>query len=94
MKRTSILGLAALALVATPATAQAPKISGLAQVWYTQMLDNNLRLNSASTAPNKYYNLRSEFTENGFAIRRVELKALLNTVGVGAKFVNTWCIAC
>ncbi len=74
MKRTSILGLAALALVATPATAQAPKISGLAQVWYTQMLDNNLRLNSASTAPNKYYNLRSEFTENGFAIRRVELK--------------------
>lgn len=75
MTRTSILGLAALALVAAaPAAAQAPKISGLAQVWYTQMLDNNLRLNSASTAPNKYYNLRSEFTENGFAIRRVELK--------------------
>lgn len=75
MKRSSILGFAALALVAAaPAAAQAPKISGLAQVWYTQMLDNNLRLNSASTAPNKYYNLRSEFTENGFAIRRVELK--------------------
>ncbi len=58
----------------TTAQAQAPKLSGLAQVWYTQMLDNNLRLNSTSTSSPKYYNLRSEFQENTFAIRRVELK--------------------
>lgn len=70
-----LLAGSALALAAlTPAAAQAPKLGGLVQVWYTQMLDNNLRLNSASTAPNKYYNLRSEFTENTFAVRRVELK--------------------
>ncbi len=56
------------------AQAQAPKLSGLAQIWYTQMLDNNLRLNSTSTSSPKYYNLRSEFQENSFAIRRVELK--------------------
>lgn len=73
MNRT-LLSLLALSLAAVPAAAQAPKMSGLIQVWYTQMLDNNLRLNSASVAPNKYYNLRSEFTENTFAIRRTELK--------------------
>lgn len=73
MKRAA-LPILALALAAAPAMAQAPKISGLVQVWYTQMLDNNLRLNSASVAPNKYYPLRSEFTENTFAIRRTELK--------------------
>ena len=56
------------------AQAQAPKLSGLAQAWYTQMLDNNLRLNSTSTSSPKYYNLRSEFQENSFTIRRVELK--------------------
>ena len=70
MKRTCMLGLAALAL-ATVAQAQAPKLSGLVQVWSTQMLDNNLRLNDPA---GKYYNLRSEFRENGFAIRRTELK--------------------
>jgi len=58
----------------TTVQAQAPKLSGLAQVWYTQMLNNNLRLNSTSTSSPKYYNLRSEFQENSFAIRRVELK--------------------
>ena len=38
------------------------------------MLDSNLRNNSTSVTPNKYYNLRSEFQENGFSIRRTELK--------------------
>ena len=56
------------------AQAQAPRLSGLAQLWYTQMLDNNLRLNSTSTTSPKYYNLRGEFQENTFAVRRVELK--------------------
>ncbi len=75
MRHRSLSRLAVLALVVgMPAVAQAPKLSGLIQVWYTQMLDNNLRLNSASTAPNAYYNLRSEFRENGFCIRRSEIK--------------------
>ncbi len=70
-----LLAGTALALAGlSTAQAQAPKLSGLAQVWYTQMLDNNLRLNSTSTSSPKYYNLRSEFQENTFSIRRVELK--------------------
>lgn len=79
MKRTPIATLA-LALAAIPASAQAPRVSGTIQVWYTQMLDNNLRLNSTNLLPatlnatRKYYNLRSEYQENGFAIRRTELK--------------------
>lgn len=59
----------ALLLAAIPAAAQAPVVGGLVQVWYTQMMDNNLRLNSVAN----YYNLRSEFKENGFNIRRTEL---------------------
>lgn len=67
MKR---LASVALALAALPAFAQqAPTVGGLVQVWYTQMMDNNLRLNSAA----KYYNFRSEFKENGFNLRRTEL---------------------
>ncbi len=73
MKRTSTLGLAALLLAATgTAQAQAPKLSGLLQVWYSQMLDHNLRLNAKE--PGGYYNLRSEFQENSFGIRRSEIK--------------------
>lgn len=65
------LALMTLVLAAVPAPAQAPKVSGLVQIWYTQMLDNNLRLNSAASS---YYNLRGEFKENGFNVRRTELK--------------------
>ena len=72
MKRTPLAALA-LVLSALPASAQAPKISGLVQIWYTQMMDSNLRLNSAP-AIGGYYNLRSEFKENTFAVRRTELK--------------------
>lgn len=75
MKRsTTLIGLVALALAggAAPAMAQAPKLSGLVQVWYSQMLDNNLRLNSPNGG--NYFNLRSEFKENTFSIRRSELK--------------------
>jgi len=71
MKRASTLGVAALLAVGTtPATAQTPAVSGLVQIWYTQMMDNNLRVNSGAA----YYNLRSEFKENTFALRRTELK--------------------
>ncbi len=74
MNLTRNLGIGAiLALGLVPATAQSVKISGDVQLWYTQMLDNNLRLNSK--AGKGYYNLRSEFQENSFGIRRVEVKA-------------------
>jgi hypothetical protein len=74
MNLTRNLGLGAiLAAGLLPATAQSVKISGDAQLWFTQMLDNNLRLNSK--AGKGYYNLRSEFQENMFGIRRIELKA-------------------
>ncbi|MFM8234226.1 MAG: porin [Holophagaceae bacterium] len=64
--------LSTLALVsAFPLLAQ-PKMSGLLQVWQTQMLDNNLRWNSGFGK--KYYNLRSEFTENTTSLRRAEFK--------------------
>ncbi len=76
MMRTTLnrtLGLAALAVItAVPASAQAPKISGLLQVWNSQMTDNNLRLNAKE--PGGTFNLRSEFQENGFSIRRSEIK--------------------
>ena len=64
--------LAALALAGTfPLLAQ-PKMSGLLQIWQTQMMDNNLRWNSGFGK--KYYNLRSEFAENGTSLRRAEFK--------------------
>ncbi|WP_243383683.1 porin [Geothrix alkalitolerans] len=72
MKRTRTLSLAALALAALPASAQTAKIGGDIQLWYTQMMDSNLRYNSA--APGGYYNLRSEFKENTFSVRRTEIK--------------------
>ncbi len=72
MKR---LTLAALALVAAGSlSAQDVKINGLVQVWATQILDSNLRQNGAASTGSAYYNLRGEFKENTFAIRRTELK--------------------
>lgn len=74
MNRTTILGTAALlAAGLLPSYGQTVKIGGDVQLWYTQMLDNNLRLNPKGGRG--YYNLRSEFQENGFNIRRVEVKA-------------------
>lgn len=72
-KALALTGLAAL-MVAAPASAQSAKISGLAQVWYTQMQDSELRTASEMSSPYKYYPMRSEFKENGFYIRRVEVK--------------------
>lgn len=60
-----------LALAGGLAQAQSPTFSGLLQVWYSQMTDNNLRLNDTA----KYFNgARSEYKENGFSIRRAEIK--------------------
>ncbi len=76
MKRTTLLGLATLLLAggSNLSAQEAPQVNVLLQTWYTQMLDSNLRLNSTSVSPNKYYNLRSEFQENGFSVRRAEIK--------------------
>ena len=75
MKRTFLAPLAVL-LAALPAAAQdaTPKVSGLLQVWYTQMLSDNLRLDGAAkTNGNSYYDLSSNWTENSFVIRRSEI---------------------
>jgi hypothetical protein len=81
MLNSKNLAVATLLLAAgLPAAAQAPKISGLGQLWYHQMMDNNLRLNGPVANRNPLsntagpYNLRSQMRENGFTIRRVEVK--------------------
>jgi len=65
----NVSAVALLLITGIPAAAQAPKLSGLAQIWYSQMMDNNLRLNT----PYKYYNL-SPHAENGFSLKRVDVK--------------------
>ncbi|MBS1785825.1 MAG: hypothetical protein JST24_10390 [Acidobacteria bacterium] len=79
MKRGFLAPLAIL-VAALPAVAQdasldaRPKVSGLIQVWYTQMMDSNLRHDAlATTNGNKYYDLSGNWTENGFLIRRSEI---------------------
>ncbi len=85
MKRTSLLPLVALlATGSLPALAQdaTPKVSGLLQVWYTQMMDSNLRLDSAATTNgNKYYDMKN-VGENGFLIRRSEIHVSGKVPGV------------
>ena len=66
------ISLAGLALIAFPLSAQTVKLGGDIQLWYTQLTDSNLRMNSAATG--SYYNLRSEFKENTFTVRRTEIK--------------------
>ncbi len=73
----SLLLKVATLLVAAGSTqvqAQELKWSGLVQVWYNQVMDSNLRNNSTSISPNKYYDLSSRYKENGFDLRRTELK--------------------
>ncbi len=76
---SKIQRISALALVAScfAAAQTAPKVGGLIQVWYDQVMDNNLRNNSvyanSTGATSGYYNLRTEYKEDGFSLRRVEL---------------------
>ena len=85
MKKTSIALLAALVAAGT-ATVQAQdvKVNALFIGWYTQMMDNSLRLNIAPTAGTglpqtlSYYSLGgtkgtgsiNPYNENGFSVRR------------------------
>jgi len=76
MKLSHLAGAATL-LAAGLAQAQDIRVNALVETWYTQMLDNNLRLNTAvkpAGAATYYDGLGSgRFTENGFTIRRTEL---------------------
>lgn len=69
--RRSLPTALCMALTGGLLQAQAPTISGLVQIWYSQMADHNLRLNDTA----KYFNgARAEYKENGFSIRRTEIK--------------------
>jgi len=75
MNRTLLAPLALL-LAAHPAIAQdaTPKVGGLFQIWLTQMMDSKLRNDAlATTNGNKYYDLSSNYTENGLNLRRAEI---------------------
>ena len=91
MKRTFLAPLALL-VAALPAAAQdaTPKVSGLLQVWYTQMLSDNLRVDSlATTNGHSYYDLSGNWTENSFLIRRSEIHVsgnIPNIDGVSYEF--------
>lgn len=50
------------------------KLTGLLQVWHTQGAQDSLRRNDLLVPPNRYYNLRPEFRENDFDVRRAEVK--------------------
>ncbi len=70
--RKTILPLISLALAGSALCAQDVKVTGVVEVWYTQMLDNNLRLNTSSS---RYATsaLPAAFNENTFNIRRTEI---------------------
>ena len=73
MKISRIAGVAAL-LAAGYAQAQEVKLNVIVEEWYVQMMDNNLRLNSA--APGGYMtnpSLDATFKENQFSHRRTEI---------------------
>lgn len=65
-----------LVALAVPAVAQQPtfKVGGLFQVWGNQILNSDLR----DHTPGRYTSLRSEWREDGFSLRRTELKVSAN----------------
>ena len=70
--RHPILSLVGLVLAGSSLCAQDVKVTGVVEVWYTQMLDNNLRLNTALNAYAKN-SLPAAFNENTFYLRRTEI---------------------
>ncbi|GEM_PF-353661 len=55
--------------------AQEVKVNALVELWYTQMMDNSLRLNSTKLPTPAYYEGLSSgrFQENGFFVKRAEI---------------------
>ena len=72
VKKTSIATL--ILAAGLPVAAQAPRITGLGQLWYNQMMDSNLRTGLNSTPSPNYYAISSRYRENGFLFRRAEIK--------------------
>ncbi len=86
MNRSLRLALAGLT-VAAPLASQDVKVNALLIAWYTQMMDNNLRLNTAPAPAAgipqtlSYYQLGgtkgtgtiNPYNENGFSVRRMEI---------------------
>jgi len=71
--RKPLLPLAALAIACAPLSAQEVRFNGaLVELYWTQMLDSNLRLNGNSHAPS-YNSLVAGMTENQFLVKRAEL---------------------
>ncbi len=56
------------------------KLSGLVQVWYTQATWDAFRASDLLVPPNRYYNLRAEFWENDFDVRRAEVKLTVKPI--------------
>ena len=76
MKISRLAGVAAL-LAAGVAQAQDIKVNALVELWYTQMMDSNLRLDSAAKpgGASAYYDGLSSgrFAENGVTVKRSEV---------------------
>jgi hypothetical protein len=72
MNRRFLPLLLPIGLAAQDAT---PKVGGLVQLWYHQVLSGDLRNDApAATNGNKYYDLSSNVTEDGLVLRRAQLQ--------------------
>ena len=70
--RHPILSLVGLVLAGSSLYAQDVKVGAVVEVWYTQMMDNNLRLNKTAS-PYATSALPAAFNENTFYLRRTEI---------------------
>jgi hypothetical protein len=84
MQKLKIASIATLLVAAgSPAFAQAPKISGLIQGWYTQKMDSGLTAGADGYAFPYYNTTTGEYAnisggahnQNGFFFKRIDLKA-------------------
>ena len=77
MKISRLAGVAALLAAGAAQAQEAIKVNALIEIWYTQMTDNNLRLDSAAKpgGVSTYYDglSSSRFAENGFTVKRLSL---------------------
>ncbi len=77
MKISRLAGVAALLAAGAAQAQEAVKVNALIELWYTQMTDNNLRLDAAAKpgGASAYYDGMSSgrFVENGFTVKRSEV---------------------
>ena len=72
MNLRTLTAAAVVAGTSFVASAQSVFNGALVELYYTQMMENNLRLNSAAHSP-AYQQLVAGMTENQFLIKRAEL---------------------